>query len=149
MTTVPLGSLFTANGGNGAPIVPGGSTPINYGNLSQCAGTNMSCNQSALQTVGFNPTQASVMSCIAMTESSGVPSQSNGDHVGLFEIGSAEWNQYAPAQCQGLQNRTNATCNAQTAYGLYQARGYQPWTGTQNGQAWNPRASQCVSQYGA
>jgi hypothetical protein len=130
---------------------PGGSTVGSRG-VAQCSSDNTACSVSALQDLGLTSAQANVMSCIAITESSGNPAVGcsvTATPCGTFQINNGNWNAYAPAGCQSLTQKSNAACNLQTAAIMVQNLGYQPWTGSSNGVAWNPAASTCANNYGS
>lgn len=144
-----------SNGGIQVPPPPGGTSA---GKLC----TSGACASAALQGLGLNSAQANAMSCIAMTESSGNPfgPPSSTGACGLFQIIQGNWSDPAfhTGQCSVSTSCNDPACNAQTAYLLFQQRGYQPWSGTCNtpsgcaggiayGQPWNPGAQACVNKY--
>ena len=124
------------------------------------------CSPSFLQSVGFTPTQANVMSCIALTENGGNATGCNGNACGTFQImltanplvgqacggtlncpslcksknGGAVQGESSCQPC--VQAANNATCNAQTAQYLYSKSGYTPWT------VGNSNSATCIQQYG-
>lgn len=138
----------------GKIMQPSQSTPYTGGPLSQCSAGNTACSVSALQNAGFNATQANIMSCIAMTESSGQASTppynqthpgSNSTACGLFQITRTTWNATATGACRDFySNCRNPSCNVQTAVRLVRSSGYSPWTCP----GCNNKASRCISQYG-
>ncbi len=98
-------------------ISTNGNAVTTAGGLSQCSSSNPNCSPAALQADGFTATQANVMSCIAVTESSGSAAPNppcNGNACGLFQImlslnplvGSA-CSGYAVTNCMGP-----SACNA-------------------------------------
>jgi hypothetical protein len=118
-----------------------------------CADGNTACSPSALQAAGLSPAQANVMSCIAVTESSGVPSTppyntthpgSNSTACGTFQITQTTWSKYASGACSNFSNCTNAACNLQVANTLVANNGYKDWTCTNC----NSKAASCIQQYG-
>ncbi len=123
----------------------------------QCNPGNTACSVSALQGYGLNAQQANIMSCIAMTESSGIPSippynlahpESNSSACGTFQIVRTTWNSYASQISTDCRDHAsscqNARCNAQLMVALVRARGYNDWTCP----GCNRRAAACVSRYG-
>ena len=128
-----------------AQNVTGGVT---VGPLPQCAAGNSACSVSALMAVGLNSIQANVMSCIAVTESSGNPnartSVAGSSACGTFQIVRTTWLGNAGGSCSDFSNCTNALCNAQTMATLVHRNGYRDWTCP----GCNNRASACVSKYG-
>lgn len=112
----------------------------------QCNPGNTACSVAALQAAGMNSSQANVMSCIAMTESSGNPnSHSNSSSAcGTFQIIRGTWAGAAPSSCSNFSNCTNASCNAQTAARLVRQSGYSSWTCP----GCNNKAAACVSKFG-
>jgi hypothetical protein len=138
---VPGNPMSTYTG----PAYTGGPLPL-------C--TNQYCSVSALKAAGFNDSQARVMSCIAMTESSGNPStppynQTHPNHrpistaCGLFQITQSTWNAVASGSCDSFSMCMNARCNTENAVKLVRRSGYTPWTCTNC----NNKASACVRQY--
>lgn len=137
----------------GAPgVVP---DPSGYtgrtGGGQQCHGDNVACSVAALQQAGYTEAQANVMSCIAMTESTGNPNAVNriGGACGTFQALPYHWRQgYAPSGC-GEANCTNVQCNIQMAYTLSQRRvqagqsPYADWTCP----GCNNKAAGCVAKY--
>lgn len=72
----------------------------------------------ALTAAGFTPSQANVMSCIAMTESSGNPTAQNksGSACGTFQVIKSTWESAAiGTSCSSFSSCTNASCNAEVA----------------------------------
>ncbi len=123
------------------------------GKTSQCSSSNTACSPAALQTAGLNATQANVMSCIAVTESSGIPSTppyniahpgSNSTACGTFQITKTTWNTAASGACADFSNCMDASCNVQVAKILVAKNGYSDWTCTNC----NNKAASCVQQYG-
>lgn len=127
------------------------AAPYTGGNLSQCAAGNAACNPATLEASGMTKQQASVMSCIAMTESGGNPSlpafyktHPKSSACGTFQIIKSTWESKATGSCASFSSCTNATCNAQVAAKLVQSSGYKPWTCTNC----NSKAQKCINQYG-
>ncbi|MHB8860129.1 MAG: hypothetical protein ACYC48_00115 [Minisyncoccota bacterium] len=121
--------------------------------LSQCPSSNGVCNPSALQAAGFTQTQANIMSCIAMTESSGDSSNppyntihpgSDSTACGLFSITQTTWGRTASGACSNFSNCQNATCNTQVARTLVSQSGYSSWTCA----GCNSNAQACINKYG-
>ncbi|MFA6408275.1 MAG: hypothetical protein WCW36_02280 [Candidatus Paceibacterota bacterium] len=118
-----------------------------------CSDANTACSSSALQAAGFTATQANVMSCIAVTESSGIPSTppyntvhpgSNSTACGTFQITKTTWKGAASGACSDFSNCQNAACNIQVAQALVSQNGYSDWTCKNC----NSKAAACVQQYG-
>jgi uncharacterized membrane protein YhdT len=129
--------------------ISGGSTG---GTLPQC--TNQYCSVSALMAAGMTQREANIMSCIAITESSGNPFTppynqthpgSNSSACGLFQVVRTTWNAYNPggscinhaASCQ------NAVCNTRVAVKLVKSNGFNDWLCPNC----NPKAKGCVDKY--
>ncbi|MFA7302301.1 MAG: hypothetical protein WC030_00950 [Candidatus Paceibacterota bacterium] len=140
-----------------------GATPDDRGvyvdgkTAALCSDSNPVCNPAALQKAGFSPTQANVMSCIAMTENSGSAAGCNSvSACGAFQIvitvntlsgpSCAKYNGSNPtlncrSMCKGnngaalrtaacqpcIQAASDYACNAESAYNLYRQSGYKPW----------------------
>ncbi len=126
------------------------------GPLPQCDPGNGSCNVNTLRAAGFNQQQANIMSCIAMTESSGRPETppynvTHPNHkpvstaCGLFQITKSTWETVATGDCKNFSQCTNARCNTQNAVKLVRSNGYTPWTCA----GCNNKAAFCVKQYGS
>lgn len=119
-----------------------------------CIDSHPGCGVPAIMSQGLNENQARAMSCIAMTESSGDPTQvSNTGACGLFQITTRPGNwsipRYHGPGCSTSTSCHDVRCNLQTAVLLFRDRGYQPWTGVdpRTGRHWNPNAVACVNQY--
>lgn len=145
----PLNPTKTTPGvsAGGGTVTPGGAT------LAQCSGSNTACSPAALQSAGLSTTQANIMSCIAVTESSGVPGTppyntthpgSNSTACGTFQITQTTWNKNASGACSSFSNCMDATCNLQVAAALVSHNGYSDWTCANC----NSKAASCVQQYG-
>ena len=153
-----VGASVTASYIDGdTPYVPGQimspaeAVPYKGGPLSQCAPSNPACSVSALKATGFNDKQANIMSCIAMTESTGNPtlppyykSHPNSSACGTFQIIKGTWNGSASGSCSNFSSCTNQLCNAKTALNLINKSGYTPWTCA----GCNNKAEACIKQYG-
>lgn len=153
----PVGYLDTSNFDNsmeyntigaGMPGVTGGYS----GPLSQCYDGNTACSVGALLAAGFSAEQANVMSCIAMTESSGIAATgpynerhpgSNSSACGTFQVVRTTWNQYASGACSDFSQCTNASCNMQVAQSLVSSNGYSDWTCPNC----NNKAQGCIDKY--
>lgn len=132
----------------------GGVTTVNGQPTAQCSSSNTACSPAALQSTGLSATQANVMSCIAVTESSGNPGTppyntthpgSNSTACGTFQITQTTWNKYASGACADFStNCMSATCNLQVAKALVTNNGYSDWTCANC----NSKAAACVQQYG-
>jgi hypothetical protein len=121
--------------------------------LPQC--TNSACSVQALMAAGMTSTEANVMSCIAMTESSGNPSTppynqthpgSNSSACGTFQIVRTTWNSFNPGgSCSDhASSCQNAQCNMAVATRLVKANGFRDWTCANC----NSKAISCISRYG-
>ena len=147
--------------GGDAPFVPGtlmttqSGPPYKGGPLPQCSPGNTACSVSALTAAGFTPTQAAIMSCIAITESSGNPANPpynvlHPNHkplstaCGLFSITKTTWENTASGACSSFSLCQNTACNVQVAKKLVQQSNYRSWSCPNC----NNKASACVSQYG-
>lgn len=125
----------------------GGSAGTNdVGGGVQCSPSNSACSVSALQAVGMTSKQANIMSCIAMTESTGNPgiSSNSSTACGTFQVLVGTWNDVSTGACSSFSNCTNARCNAQVATTLVRRSGYSSWTCP----GCNKKAQACVSRYG-
>lgn len=116
------------------------------GSGAQCDPANPACSVGSLVNAGFNQTQAAIMSCIAMTESSGNPDARSNQSTacGTFQVIRSTWNAAATGECANFSNCTNAACNAQVAQTLVSRNGYRDWTCANC----NSRAQGCINQYG-
>jgi hypothetical protein len=132
---------------NGGVINPSGKS------VGLCSSSNSACGPQFLQAMGFNSTQANVMSCIAATESSGIAATppyntthpgSNSTACGTFQITKTTWNAAASGACSSFSNCQNATCNMQVARTLVSKSGYSSWTCA----GCNNLAATCIQQYG-
>jgi hypothetical protein len=139
-----------APAGVGTVSGPAGSA----GTGVQCASGSV-CAPSTLKSVGFTDAQANVMSCIAMTESTGNPDivNPNGGACGTFQILPSNWSKLQSSgalggTCSGA-SCTNGVCNAKAAYTLSQGRvrvgqsPYADWTCP----GCNNKAQGCVTKY--
>lgn len=119
------------------------------GLLSTCAPGNTACSVDALKSTGFTDAQAAVMSCIAMTESSGIPTARNSNPkstaCGTFQVLKSTWESTSrSAGCTSFLTCTSATCNMEVAKQLYNRSGYSSWTCP----GCNSKAQACVNKYG-
>lgn len=144
------GALDQSAGQTTPGVVSGGV--VYSGATAQCAVSNSACSPSALQSAGFNQTQANVMSCIAVTESSGIFNTppyntthpgSNSTACGTFQITQTTWNKYATGACANFSNCTDPACNIQVARTLVANNGYNDWTCTNC----NSNAAACIQKY--
>lgn len=134
-------------------VTAGGTGVVGSNGVQQCSPSNSACSPSTLQNAGLNPQQANVMSCIAMTESSGNPSQppynqshpgSNSTACGTFQITQTTWNSTASGACSDFAaNCQNAACNAQVAAKLVSQSNYSSWTCANC----NAKAASCIQAY--
>jgi hypothetical protein len=159
-TNIGPGPEVPRVGGSGVVTTqPGGGR----GTGAQCNPGNTACSPAAIEAVGYTQAQANVMSCIAMTESSGNPNGRNNRSgaCGTFQILQSNWSnpRLHQANCSNAVCN-DAACNLQTAYLLSRNRmiqgqsPYEDWTsvypnGPQQGQPFNPRARTCVEMYDA
>ena len=144
LNNVPITGI-SANGGS---VTPSGKL------LPQCSVGNSACSPAALQSAGLTATQANIMSCIAVTESSGTAGTppynishpgSNSTACGTFQITQTTWNKYAKGGCSNFSSSCqNATCNIQVAQALVAQNGYTDWTCANC----NSKAASCIQQYG-
>lgn len=142
-------------GCSGSGLGVGSGSTGSVGNLQQCPPGNVFCSVDALQRAGFTEEQASIMSCIAITESSGNPfigpynerpenAGSNSSACGLFQVVRTTWNSAASGACSDFSKCTDAACNAQVARTLVSRNGYNDWTCA----GCNAKAAGCVAQFG-
>ncbi len=141
----PTRTTATGGGASNADVVTGPGAGV------LC--NNSFCSPSVLQEVGFTPAQANVMSCLAMTESSGDPSivNKNGGACGLFQILPSNWanpNLHKNTYCS-RSSCQSAKCNAEAAYALTQGRvkNGQPRYGDWTCPGCNAKAQACVQKY--
>jgi hypothetical protein len=131
-----------------------GNVYVNGSSLAQCSSSNPACSVSTLEADGLSAIQADVMSCIAVTESSGNPSTppynqthpgSDSSACGTFQITQTTWKSAASGSCADFSTSCqNATCNAQVAATLVSRSGYSSWTCP----GCNSKAASCVQTYG-
>jgi hypothetical protein len=130
----------------------GGTVNISGKSLPLCSSSNTACSPSALQATGLNSTQSNIMSCIAVTESSGVPATppyntthpgSNSTACGTFQITQTTWNSTASGACSNFSSCQDASCNMQVAQTLVSKSGYTSWTCA----GCNSKAASCIQQY--
>lgn len=137
---------------------------------AQCPSTSPACSPAALQRAGFTATQANVMSCIAVTESSGNADKGCvGNACGLFQIMLTS-NQLVgpdcggtldcPSLCKGnnggavttascqpcVKAAANAACNAESAQHISSLRNNPYWAWTPPASD-NPNSAACVQKY--
>lgn len=139
------------SGGQTIPGVVSGGV-VYSGTTAQCSSSNLACSPAALQSAGFTQTQANVMSCIAVTESSGVFNTppyntthpgSNSTACGTFQITQTTWNKYATGACSSFSSCTDPVCNMQVAQKLVANNGYNDWTCANC----NSNAAACIQKY--
>ncbi len=144
---------YNAPAGSGqSAVAPSRYTGVTGGGV-QCAAANTACSVSTLMGYGFTPEQANIMSCIAMTESTGNPNAYNPTGGGLgacgtFQFRQSTWNDIRnrPAGCEDYATSCrDASCNAQMALLLVQRSrtGYSDWTCPNC----NTRAQGCIDRY--
>lgn len=149
---VEVDDTTAGSGGSGS----GGGTGGGRG-TTMCSESNTNCSVSSLQSTDpdLSDAEARTLSCIAMTESSGITGRCSGTGpCGIFQITRTNWNLYAPDGCRAsdfggdiVAAQNNVRCNTLTALELYEENGYQPWTGNNNGVYWNTAARRCVQNY--
>lgn len=126
--------------------------------VAQCDPGNVNCSVDFLQSIGLTEAQANVMSCVAVTENSGGAVGCSGTGpCGTFQISRNDWRRYSSSVpgCSAedfggniTSAQNNGPCNARVMAVMVQSsRGYQPWTGELNGNAWNPAARRCVQNH--
>lgn len=143
-----------------APSVTTGGVPQVGVTHGLCATDNGACGVPAIQqaaqalNMSLNTSQATTMSCIAVTESGGIPNGPNSSSgaCGTFQIttqpGNWSISGLHKSPCSTSSSCNLAACNLQTALLLYNQRGYQPWTGKNpNGTYWNANAVACAQKY--
>jgi hypothetical protein len=155
----------TASGaGSGAGLVSSGGR-----GEAQCAPSNPNCSVDLLISLGLTPTQANIMSCVAMTENAGGSVGCSGTGpCGTFQITMTNWRNYTEGarapfpECSAARfggnissAQNNSTCNAKIMTAMVRASGYQPWTGANTNPndnirdgPWNPYARGCVNTHG-
>lgn len=147
LKTLNQADLNARISGGGMAVSGGGTTG------ALCSNANPACSPTALQNAGFSAPQSRIMSCIAVTESSGNPGtppyntthpSSNSTACGTFQITKTTWSTYASGACSDFSNCTNADCNMQVAKTLVSNNGYKDWTCANC----NSKASSCIQQYG-
>ena len=142
-----------------APGVTAGGSQIGTA-PGPCDSRNTACSPSAIRDgarlLGMNLSDAQItaMSCIAMTESRGIPNipKSETGACGTFQITTRPGNWSIEglhkSPCSKDSSCNDPQCNLQTAMLLVGQRGYQPWTGKKpDGTHWNANAVACVQQY--
>lgn len=142
-TATPTTGTVGAGGGSLGTVAP------SRGTGALCSTLNPYCSPTTLQAAGLTQSQANVMSCIAMTESSGNPTVRTtvpgSSACGLFQVTSSTWRTLPlSSSCSSFSQCTNATCNIEAATALVRSRGYNPWTCP----GCNSRAQDCVNRYG-
>lgn len=140
-----------------APIPDPGSVtgeqPPLTGTGALCSFLNNACSPQALEDMGYTSAQAKAMSCIAMTESGGVPALVNptGGACGTFQILPSNWNnpKLHRGSCSTATDCRDVGCNMQMAFLLSAARiargtsPYSDWTCP----GCNRKAQDCVNRY--
>jgi hypothetical protein len=133
-TVVCTGQTYTVSGGGGV----------------QCADGNSACSVSSLMQHGMTSSQANVMSCIAMAESSGRPSARSNTSTacGTFQVIKGTWAGAATGACKDFSMCIDANCNIQTVVTLVRQSGYSSWTCvTPDGTKCDAAAPGCVAKY--
>ena len=138
----------------GKKVTPTITQAFSGGSGVLCSNSNLACSPQALVSQGnVSQARANAMSCIAITESSGDPSQVNksGGACGTFQVLPSNWNNPAlhSGNCSSNVSCNNAECNMQTAIALGNARKasgqsyYSDWTCP----GCNNKAAACVAKY--
>lgn len=148
--------------GEGCRVEAAPTGGVSGAKTAQCSSSNTACNVAALKLFGLTDAQANVMSCIAMTESSGNASTPPYNETnpnarpistacGTFQITQTTWNSYSSglastysACTDWRSNCQNATCNAALMSVLVKRRGYRDWLCP----TCNNDAQGCVDAYG-
>lgn len=152
----PSMQVLNPSGVGAGGFVNTGATGGGRGTGAQCSAANTACSLNALRAAGMTEAQANVMSCIAMTESSGNPNAVNpsGGACGTFQILPSNWNNprlHPPGSgCGPSTPCTDARCNALVAQSLMagrSARGQSPY-GDWTCPGCNAHAQGCVARYG-
>lgn len=139
--------------GNMVTCAPAQGGTVDATGLGQCSPSNSACSVSALQAAGLDSREANIMSCIAMTESSGIASTppyniahpgSSSSACGTFQVVRTTWEGTATGACSDFSNCQTASCNLQVAVTLVNESGYSSWTCP----GCNAKADRCVSVYG-
>ena len=131
----------------------GGAVSGNFGvSGAQCASDNPACSVSALEAAGLTSAQANVMSCIAVTESSGNPNNVNSKSgaCGTFQFVPGTLNSVSQHVSSCSSGCSNAACGTQGVAYLINNRislGQDPF-GDWTCATCNSKAAACVSQYG-
>ena len=126
------------------------AVPYTGGDLGQCSPSNQYCSVQALINAGMTPQQANIMSCMALTESSGDPSKKpfeghpESSACGLFQIIRPTWDLNSSGSCKSFSTCTNATCNIKTTITMINRNGYRDYTCA----GCNNKAERCIQQYG-
>lgn len=147
------GSSKTNSAGSAVTCIPSTGGTVGANGLGQCSTSNGACSPAALRAAGLTEQQSNIMSCIAMTESSGIASTppynvthpgSNSSACGTFQVVKKTWDGYATGACRGhAANCRNASCNTQVMTALVNRNGYSDWTCANC----NAKAKRCISQY--
>ena len=155
-------NTFQPTSGNGALVTAGGRGE------ALCASDNPNCNTALLASLGLTETQATVMSCIAVTENGGAAVNCSGTGpCGTFQITRTNWRIYTEGpnadypECAAsnfggnlISAQNNGPCNAKVMTSMVRDSGYQPWTGANTNPndsvpdgPWNPYARGCVNTH--
>ncbi len=155
-------NTFQPTEGDGALVTAGGRGE------ALCAADNPNCNQAFLASLGLTETQATVMSCIAVTENGGGASGCSGTGpCGTFQITRTNWRAYTEGanadypECAASNfggnltaAQNNGPCNARVMTSMVRDNGYQPWTGANTNPndnvpdgPWNRYARGCVNTH--
>lgn len=131
----------------------GTTTAVDSSKLVQCPPTNSACSVAVLKNAGLTEVQANIMSCIAMTESSGIAATppynikhpgSNSSACGTFQVVQKTWNGNASGGCSSFSKCQNAQCNMSVMVSLVKKNEYRDWSC----EGCNAKASACVAKYG-
>jgi hypothetical protein len=145
VNNAPAGSGLAPGTPRYTGVIGGGRGPG-----AQCAAANITCSVDALVAAGFTPRQANIMSCIAMTESTGNPLAINRQSgaCGTFQVLRSTWESVRnrPPGCESFSQCTNYNCNVAIARELVgrSRTEFSDWTCPNC----NSRAQACINQYG-
>jgi hypothetical protein len=116
------------------------------GSLPQCPTSNPYCSVAALKAAGFSDKNANIMSCLAMSESTGNPAARSNKSTacGLFQVIKGTWESAAIGACRDFSKCSDAKCNINTTFRLVNSSGFTPWTCPNC----NNKAQHCINQYG-
>ena len=149
------GTATISSNGSVVLCAPARGGTVDANGLGQCNPSNSACSVTALQAAGLSSEEANVMSCIAMTESSGIASTppynvtnpgSNSSACGTFQITNSTWGDFndVSSSCVNFSSCQSGSCNMEVMVNIVNSVGYSRWTCPDC----NDNASRCVSTYG-